>query len=148
MTNLNLLRRFLIISIFLSTGTGSATPPSCAISCTSSTASQIGCDIYKVACFCNNTQFLNAARSCIQETCAASGIQDATDFINDLCTVSSTAVSTASSNRPSATSGASQNTNAAAVTLKRDMALMGGLSALQIVAAIISSCIPVYPSIL
>ncbi|KAI9441918.1 hypothetical protein H4582DRAFT_1935894 [Lactarius indigo] len=98
MTNLNLLRRFLIISILLSTGTlCSATqsrPPSCAVSCTSSAASQIGCDIYKVACFCNNTEFLSAARSCVQETCAASGIQDATDFINDLCTVSSTALST------------------------------------------------------
>ncbi|KAH9165051.1 hypothetical protein EDB89DRAFT_2013548 [Lactarius sanguifluus] len=49
MTNLNLLRRFLIVSILLSTGTCSATqsqPPSCAISCTSSTASQIGCDMY------------------------------------------------------------------------------------------------------
>ncbi|KAH9020629.1 hypothetical protein EDB85DRAFT_1896082 [Lactarius pseudohatsudake] len=129
MTNLNLLRRFLIVSTLLSTA--------CAVSCTSSAASQIGCDIYKVACFCNNTQFLSAARSCVQETCAASGIQDATDFINDLCTVSSTAVSAPSSDRPSATSGASQNANAAAVTLKRDMALMGGLGALYVVAAII-----------
>ncbi|KAH9066010.1 hypothetical protein EDB83DRAFT_2674978 [Lactarius deliciosus] len=136
MTNLNLLRRFLIVSILLSTdrlryvrpSSYHPGPPHIHLLWNPS---------YKVACFCNNTQFLSAARSCVQETCAASGIQDATDFINDLCTVSSTAVSTASSDRPSATSGASQNANAAAVTLKRDMALFGGLGAIQVIAAII-----------
>ncbi|KAI9452276.1 hypothetical protein BJY52DRAFT_940756 [Lactarius psammicola] len=98
MTNLNLnFRRFLVVSFLLSTSmlcSAAPQPPSCALSCTSSAASQIGCDIYKVACFCSNPQFWSAARSCIQETCAASGIQDATNFINDLCNVSSEAAST------------------------------------------------------
>ncbi|KAI9451881.1 hypothetical protein BJY52DRAFT_964053 [Lactarius psammicola] len=137
MKNLNLnLRRYLVV--ILSTGmlcSAARQPPSCALSCTSSAASQIGCNIYKLPCFCSSPQFLSAARSCIQETCAAPDIQDATDFINDLCSISSEAVSTASSSdRPSATSGASQN--AAAASLKLDMSLMGGaLGILQVVAA-------------
>ncbi|KAH9055373.1 hypothetical protein EDB87DRAFT_1824660 [Lactarius vividus] len=102
MTNLNLLRRLLIVSILLST---------------------------------SGLRY-SAARNCFQETCAASGIQDATNFINDLCTGSSAAVSTASSSdKPSATSGVSPNAGAA--TLKHDMALIGALGALQAVVAII-----------
>jgi len=107
------------------------------MSCTSSAASQIGCNIYKVACFCNNTQFLNAAEGCIQETCGGSDLQDAQGFIEDLCTVSSVGASTSSSsNKPFATAGTSHN---AAAPLKRDhVALLGGaLGALQVVVAII-----------
>ena len=44
---------------------------------------------YKVACFCSNAQFWNTAESCIQETCAGSEIGDATNFIENICTVSS-----------------------------------------------------------
>ncbi|KAI9447093.1 hypothetical protein BJY52DRAFT_1193660 [Lactarius psammicola] len=135
MTNLNLnFRRFLVVSFLLSTNrlryvrTSSFNPGSRPIPLLSNLS-------YKVACFCSNPQFWSAARSCIQETCAASGIQDATNFINDLCNVSSEAASTASSSDgPSATSGASQN--AAAASLKLDMSLMGGaLGILQVVAA-------------
>ncbi|KAF8263757.1 hypothetical protein EI94DRAFT_1740154 [Lactarius quietus] len=136
MTNL---RRFLVVSLLLSTSMlcSAAQPPSCAMSCTSSAASQIGCNIYKVACFCNNTQFLNAMEGCIQETCAGSQLQDAQGFIESLCAVSSVGASTSSSSsRPFATAGTSHN---AAVPLKRDhVALLGGaLGALQVVAAII-----------
>ncbi|KAN0137907.1 hypothetical protein V8E53_004391 [Lactarius tabidus] len=137
MTTLNL-RRFLVVSLLLSTSLlcSAAQPPSCAVSCTSSAASQIGCNIYKVACFCNNGQFLTAAEACIQQNCAGSDLQDARGFIEDLCTVSSVGASTSSSSDiPFATAGTSHN---AAAPLKRDIALLGGaLGALQVVAAII-----------
>lgn len=136
MTNLNL-RHFLVVSL-LSTSLlcSAAQTPSCAMSCTSSAASEIGCNIYKVACFCNNEQFLNDAEGCIQQNCAESDLQGARGFIEDLCTVSSVGASTSSSSdRPFATAATSHN---AAAPLKLDMTLLGGaLGALQVVAAII-----------
>ena len=85
---------------------------------------------------------MSAAGGCIQETCAGLDIQSATDFIDDLCTVSLASSagrwplavhfegglmtraipSVSSSDSPFATASAQKN---AAAYLKRDMALLG-----------------------
>ncbi|KAI0301679.1 hypothetical protein B0F90DRAFT_1716832 [Multifurca ochricompacta] len=98
-------------------------PPACATICARAAASQTGCNIYAVACFCSNSQFMPAVGVCIEDTCNFPDVQAASVFIGSLCSMGSAGwgTATSSSDPPFSTSQ-----NAAATMGAHIAAILGG----------------------